>query len=102
MSITEDPQYPWALHRLVLINEKQGNYQIALDSAYETQDLRLYAQDEEANQAFNQTIERLEGLIEKYGDTNEEMRPKDDDTHQQAFDDTFNRIHQLITDFNLE
>ena len=102
MSISEDPQYPWALHRMALLHEREGNYQMALDSAYETQDARLYPQDEEAHAQFDKTIERLEDLIEKHGPRNEDMQQKLDDPTQQFFDDAFARIHKLVSQFPTE
>ena len=59
MSISEDPLYPWALHRLAVLHRKVGNYQLALNSAYESQDMRLYKQDVQANQVFDETILEL-------------------------------------------
>ena len=99
LSISEDPEYPWALHRLVLLHEKAGNYQLALDSAYETQDTRLFPQDKEAHKAFTSTISRLEYLVDQYGETNLENKEKYDNDTDRFFDEAFNRISKMIIDF---
>eukprot|EP00343_Euplotes_focardii_P009083 CAMPEP_0205823982 /NCGR_PEP_ID=MMETSP0206-20130828/18880_1 /ASSEMBLY_ACC=CAM_ASM_000279 /TAXON_ID=36767 /ORGANISM="Euplotes focardii, Strain TN1" /LENGTH=100 /DNA_ID=CAMNT_0053121671 /DNA_START=268 /DNA_END=567 /DNA_ORIENTATION=- len=99
MSIAEDPLYPWALHRLALNHEREGNYKLALDSAYESQDLRLFEKDKEAQKAFNKTIERLEGLIEIHGPINDELKPKEEDSMQEFFDNAFANLKKIAADF---
>ena len=102
MSISEDPEYPWALHRLVLMHERVGNYQLALDSAYESQDNRIFPQDKEANKAFTETIQRLESKLEEFGERDESLQPKDEDKFQVFFDEALERIGGMMRDFQEE
>ena len=99
LSISEDPEYPWALHRLVLLHEKAGNYKLALDSAYETQDTRLYPQDKEAHSVFSSTIAKLEDLVDRYGETNGDEKEKYQNDTDLLFDEAFDRITKMISDF---
>ena len=100
MSISEDPLYPWALHRLVLNHERVGNYQTALNCAYESQDQRLFENDTEAHKVFNETIERLENLVVKYGPVNESLRPEEKDEMQELFDNAFQNLKQIAEGFS--
>ena len=99
MSIAEDPEYPYALHRLVLMHERVGNYQLALDSAYESQDNRIYPQDKEAEEVFNTTVKRLESKLKEFGARDESLQPKVEDETQNFFDDAFKRIGDIMRDF---
>ena len=81
------------------MHERVGNYQLALNSAYESQDARLYEQDTEANKVFNKTIERLENLCETHGPVNEKLRPKEEDPMQEFFDNAFANLKKIAAEF---